>query len=384
MEENKRKMQFSSVPNDIKNINTQAFEECENYNGSKWVSYGKNNLYPEYLWDLYLNCSTHQAIIDGKIDYVLGEGFASANKSKKKVLKKIASDYIIYGGFAIQLIYNAIGNIEKIQPMDFSRCRVNKDLTKLYYSAKWNRSSGKNIEEFDIFDENQPVKYDEQGNIIPKYVEVYYFRGTKTRSVYPIPSYIGSTQSIETSIEIQNYHLNAIRNNFAVSAIINFVGDPSDEEKDAIDKGIRENFQGSDSASNFMITYTANKDEQTTVTRLESDKADERFEQLSKDVRENIFIGHRVVSGALFGLVSESTGFNSTEYQESFKIFNKTVIQPIQELLTDSLATIYGVEDEIVEFKIPFEQSTVMNSTPQNVLLEQINKIIDNKINKNV
>lgn len=382
MEEIKRKMQFSCVTNDIKNINTQAFEECDNYNNSKWVSYGKNNLYPEYLWDLYLNCSTHQAIVDGKVDYILGEGFNSQDKSKKKVLKKIASDYVIYGGFAIQLIYNALGNIEKIQPMDFSRCRVNKDLTTLYYSSKWGKSSGKNIQEFDIYDENQPVKYDENGEVIPKYVEVYYFRGTKTRSVYPIPSYIGSTQSIETSIEIQNYHLNAIRNNFAVSAIINFVGDPTEEEKDEIDKGIRENFQGSDAASNFMLTYTQNKDEAPTITRLESDKADERFEKLSTDVRENIFIGHRVVSGALFGLVSESTGFNATEYQESFKIFNKTVIQPIQELLSDSLSEIYGVEDEIVEFQIPFDSATGLSKQPENVLLEQINKIIDKKIVK--
>lgn len=348
MEQIKRKMQFSSVVNEIKSINTQAFEEVVNYNGSKWVSYGKDNMYPEYLWDLYLNSSTHSAIVDGKVDYIIGEGFTSANITKKRILKKIAFDFVLYGGFAIQLIYNAEGVIEKIQVLDFARCRVNKELNKLYYSAKWNRSSGKDVVEFNIYDSNRT-------STEPKDTEIFYFRGNKTRSVYPIPSYVGSTQSIETSIEIQNYHLNAIRNNFAVSAIINLIGDPSDDEKDEINDSIRETFTGSGNASNFMITYGANKDEVPEIIRLESDNADERFQQLSKDVRENIFIGHRVVSGALFGLVSEASGFNSTEYQESFKIFNKTVIQPIQDILTESLEEIYKVSDEIIEFKIPFE-----------------------------
>jgi len=147
--------------------------------------------------------------------------------------------------------------------------------------------------------------------------------------------------------------LNAIRNNFAVSAIINMVGNPSDEEREQFNRDVKENFIGSNEASNFLTMWNETKDDATTITRLESDKADEKFNKLSQDVKENIFISHRVVSGALFGLVSQSTGFNAVEYQESFKLFNKTVILPTQNLLNDCLSEIYGVEEEIIPFVIP-------------------------------
>ena len=336
--DNKIKFNFT---NNVQTISNQTFEEVS-YSGNRWVNYGKDNLYPEFLWSLYLNSSTHSAIIDGKVDYIVGEGLVSGDKQKLKLLKRITFDHQLYGGFALQLVYNSINEISKVIPLDFSRCRVNKDLTKVYYSNKWTRNGGKPVE-YDIYDPT---------NDKPKTTEIYYFRGDKTRSIYPIPSYIGGTQSIETSIEIQNFHLNAIRNNFAVSAIINMVGDPTDDEREQFSTNLRENFTGTNESSNFLTMWNETKEDAVTITRLETDKADEKFERLSKDVKENIFISHRVVSGALFGLVSESTGFNSTEYQESFKLFNKTVILPTQNLLIDCLTEIYGVEEEIIPFKI--------------------------------
>lgn len=363
------KIKYSFTNDQISVVNPQSSYEEVVVGSNKWVNYGRDNMYPEYLWDLYLNSSTHSAIIDGKVDYIIGEGWSTGDKNKLKVLKKITFDYVLYGGFAIQLIFNAVGQIAKIQPLDFARCRVNQDLTKLYYSPKWKKYSAKNITEFKIYDETE---------LEHQSTEIYYFRGTKTRGIYPIPTYVGSTQSIETSIEIQNYHLNAIKNNFAVSAIINLIGDPSDEEKDELNSQIKENFVGSGAASNFMVTYGATKDEVPSIVRLESDKADERFEKLSKDTKENIFIGHRVTSGALFGLVSESTGFNSIEYQESFKLFNKTVISPIQGLLTEIINEIYNTVDTILPFQIP--TFVEVPSTPQTTLSSAIDNMINNKL----
>ena len=41
--------------------------------GKDYVSYGKDNLFPQYIWDLYLRSAVLQSIINGTGDYVIGE-----------------------------------------------------------------------------------------------------------------------------------------------------------------------------------------------------------------------------------------------------------------------------------------------------------------------
>lgn len=41
--------------------------------GKKYVSYGNDNRYPDYLLSLYEGCSTLKAIIDGNVNYVMGD-----------------------------------------------------------------------------------------------------------------------------------------------------------------------------------------------------------------------------------------------------------------------------------------------------------------------
>lgn len=339
MEKTNQKILFSQV-----NISSQTFTE-KIVSGNKYVNYGEDNKYPDYLWELYVNSSIHQAIIDGTRDYIIGEGIVTTRQDKKKIeklAKSIAFDLVTFGGFAIEIVYNMIGEIVKVNYLDFMKCRTNKDLTKVYYSNEWGQWRSDAIE-YDVFNPEAEKKT----------AQIYYYRGDRTRSVYPIPHYVGSTQAIETSIEIQSYHLNAIRNNFAASAIINFIGEPTEEEKAAIESGISTKFTGTTNASRFMLAFNADKDSAVTIERLESDTADEKFIQLQKDTKESIFVGHRVTSPSLFGMLPESGGFNSTEYQESFAIYNKTVIQPLQAEISEALYDIYGEEITFAPFEIP-------------------------------
>ena len=45
--------------------------------GKNWISYGKDNLFPSYLWELYLRSALLQSIINGTTDYVIGNGITS-------------------------------------------------------------------------------------------------------------------------------------------------------------------------------------------------------------------------------------------------------------------------------------------------------------------
>lgn len=39
-----------------------------------WLKYGPDNLYPEFIFGLYQNCSLLQSVINGIADYVAGAG----------------------------------------------------------------------------------------------------------------------------------------------------------------------------------------------------------------------------------------------------------------------------------------------------------------------
>ena len=44
----------------------------------------------------------------------------------------------------------------------------------------------------------------------------------------------------------------------------------------------------------------------------------------------------------MFGLVSESTGFNTQEFEQSFRVYSRTQIRPVQRLIVEAYERIYG------------------------------------------
>ena len=329
------KIKLSVIQN--KNITPQSLFEYA-WGGYDYISYGEDNKYPQYLWNLYLNSSIHQSIIDNTVNYIYGEGLNIDNKDLNRLTKKIIFDFIVFGGLSIQVQYNALGEKSKYSYVDFMNCRTNSTISKIYYSSDWNKYN----KDYKIYD----VYKDGVGDIL-------YYRGNKTRSIYPFPMYIGSTQSIETSIEIQNYHLNGIRNNFAPSAAINYYGPiPSDEECEEIETAISEKFTGTQAANRFIINYSESKDSGVEINVLEQNNTDERFSQLKSDTMDDIFIGHRI-NPILIGLNPENNGFNSVEFESAFQLYNKTVIQPIQEEISELLSDLMEVEISFKPYVIP-------------------------------
>jgi hypothetical protein len=126
------------------------------------------------------------------------------------IIKKLTIDYFIFGGFALQVIFNKLGEIAELYWLDFRNIRVDKECKKAFYSDDWVGHS-KDFITYDLFDTNKRSG-----------TSVFYFNGHLSRGVYPIPRYNGALAAIETSTEISKFHLNSILNNFSSNFIINF------------------------------------------------------------------------------------------------------------------------------------------------------------------
>ena len=318
--------------------------------GKKWVGYGEKNDFPSYLFDLYLRSTVLQSIIEGVIDYTVGAGITSSLNNEvntdgdtiEDLIKQILVDYMVTGGFAINVLRDAENRVSELYWVDMRNVRLSEDGNTAYYSDNitgW----GVKPDELPVFDPDKKQKS-----------SIFYYKGHISRSLYPIPRWSGAITAVETSTEISNYHLNAILNNFSPSALISFNnGVPDKATQENIERKINKKFTGSNNVNRFILSFAENGENATTIQRLDSDKADEKFSTLKESIFEEIFIAFRATP-ELFGMKKDGNGFNKTEYLESFSLFNKTMIQPLQRDLIRCFDKIYGIKNSIAfnEYKV--------------------------------
>ena len=185
-----------------------------------YVNWGEDNKLPDYLWDSYLKCSNLQSIVNTVSDYIVGSGIDSTytflsdeDETIEEVVKKITLDYILFGGFAIECIRNAKGDVVRVNYQNVMNVRVDEELTTAYLSNRWGSWSGKNIITLPLFD-----KREKQPHFL------LYFRGNITRNINPIPLWVSALKSVEVLNQTRTFNLNNITNNFSGGAVIAFNG----------------------------------------------------------------------------------------------------------------------------------------------------------------
>lgn len=340
MDKGKETLNFAVIENKTKVV--PVLKETK-LSGKKYIGYGEDNKFPEYLFGLYQNSTILQAVINGVMDYAIGQGVSGKylndaintdGENYDDLMKNIVLDFMVTGGFAINVLRDAEGRISELYWLNVSNVRLSEDGETAYYSeniSQW----GSKPEELPVFN---PKRKDNNS--------IFYYKGS-SRGLYPTPRWSGAIKAVETSCEISNYHLNSILNNFSPSAIISFNnGKPSELEQERLEKKINKKFVGSDNVNRFILSFNNNGENATTVQRIDSDNADAKFHTLKDSITEEIFISFRATP-ALFGLNPENTGFSKTEFLESFQLFNKTVIQPIQKQLVKVFDKIFDDKDTI-------------------------------------
>ena len=331
--------------------------------GEGVVSWGKDNDVPKLLANCYERSATLKAAIDQTINYILGDEIVvndEAAKWKESVNRRgmtmdtlvehIVSDYYVYGNFAIQIIYNKLGIPVELYPLDVAKCRLNKSRDKVIYNKKGWTKYGTAGERYDRWgfadlDENNLT-------------QIYFYNGTGVRRVYNTAPWGAALDDVLTEIEGSRYSLNSVTNGFAARYIINIpdTANLTDEQKEIIEDGIRHKFCGYDAPSNFMIYYANDESKAIDVKKIEANEDPEHFQTIRDGAKANIFTAMRI-SPLLVGVSDGKTGFATQEFSDSFKLFNRTVAKPVQDMIKGVISDITGVDDaiEIKPFVISFE-----------------------------
>ncbi len=325
-----------------------SYEESE-ARGKGYIQYGTDNQYPEYLWGLFNDVTSLKTIIKGTSDFVAGDdatcnvqGFdVEINKKGDTLFELIgwlAKDYLIYGGYAIQVVRNKAGNIGELYYIDFRYLRCSKKRDLFWYSEEYSKKYART---------NKTVVY-------PKFVaeatdiptSIVYVTNEKSRT-YPIPRYSGALKSCELERGIDEFHLSSLENGFYGSYLFNFNnGIPSDEMKAEIEENITDKFVGASNAGRILLNFSDSKDNAATVQKLEVQDFGEKYEAAYKRSREQIYASFQATP-AIFGVMTETTGFSEQEFNEAFKLYSRTVVKPIQRLIGNTMDKIFGVKNSI-------------------------------------
>lgn len=330
-----KKLNFTAIVQQTKKIPVCEAIQAKNCSYVKW---GEDNDFPQYIWELYTHSSQMSSIIDTMKNYVIGNGIETEypmqivnrkGETFNNFIERIVIDFLLFGGFAIQVIRNKVGNIAELNWLDYRYVRVNDDEDKVYYSKEWNKGR------------KQPVVYDTYSEGLSN--SVFYYKGRLSRSCYPQPSYLSALTSLEISTQIPEYHLNNLCNGFNPSVLINFNNGSNVPESvaDEIEEKVIDKFGGTENAGRILISFNDDKEHSTDMTRLPSDGLIDQYNSLAENVRTDIFTAFRI-NKLLLGDGSESTGFNRQAYTESFALYNKTVIQPIQKEIEEIINNLLG------------------------------------------
>lgn len=327
--------------------NIVSAEEKE-IRGQDYIQYGDFNKYPQYLHSLYLNCPTLQSAINSVVDYTMGENINSKidmvneKDTIEDLIRYITLDYVTYGGFAINILRNRLGGIAKIYHLDFKNIRSDKKNENFYYSEDWSTKSYGRV---------KSIKYPRFDKDSRDASSILYYTNTHIQT-YPIPMWGAAVMGAEMEYRINRYQLNNIINGFSASYIINLNnGVPSDEVKEEIERGFNEKFSGDENSGRLVIAYNDNKDNACTVEAVPEDKVVEKYDAAVKRAKEQIMTAFRC-NPSILGIQIEGNGFNDNDTKESFRLFSKVVVRPIQNTILRVLNDLYETAEITID---PFE-----------------------------
>jgi hypothetical protein len=356
--------------------------EYKEKKGEGYMQYGQNNDYPQYLLDLFNKSAKHNAIIRGKVNYIVGNGWAGEQDMIKKVnrdetlndlTKKVALDLELFGGAYIQVIWSVIGEqVAELWHCDYTKIRTNKDNTQFWYKEDWKLT--RNQEKAEIYNAFNPKN--------PVGVQILYVKEYRPgMNVYSLPGYFGALNYIESDVEVSKHVLGNAQTGFSASKLITLPnGEPSPEEKRLVSKQFDNMYTGAD-GKKYLLAFVNDAARKPIVDDLgASDLTKEDFGRVDELIQTNIFSGHQITSPDLFGIAVPGQLGNRQQMRDSYEIFNNTYVRYKQmqiEGVFNMLGQYAGVTEELKlqpvdPIGIDFSESVILQVAPKEWILEKL------------
>lgn len=353
--------------------------------GVGYIEFGDKNDYPNYLLGLYNKSAKHNAIVRGKVNYIIGNGWqsdsvdAQANlfikspnpyESLADLTRKVSIDIEVFGGAYLEVIWSKVGGmLSEVCHIDYTKIRSNKDNTQFWYKDWTDRK-----------DEAKVIPAFNTQNRVGKQI-LYVKEYRPGLDTYALPGYMGSLNYIESDVEVSKHVLGNAQTGFSASKLITLPnGEPSPDEKRNIERRFTERFSGSD-GKKFILSFVQDAAKKPVVEDLgASDLTKEDFGRVDEMIQQNIFAGHQITTPSLFGISTPGSLGSRTEMRDGYEIFKNTYANDKQQFLEsvfNQLATLRGATSEITIVPIEpisyeFSEATIAANMTQDEIREKM------------
>ena len=342
-------LKFGQVSPEIK-VSTPSWEEGTVRNDNSYVPFGPTNRFPNELYAIIQQSPTASSIVSGTVElikrYDIVENYNlpcspyinNKHDSIESLVENLVTDYMMFGMISIQVIWNKLGEIAELHHIPVEMIRLNEDKSKVWFNKKWKTYSTVSTV-YPVF----------TGTVDDGYSQVYVYTNTGNRQTYGKSMFAPAINDITAEAIASQYIKNSLESGLASRYVIDLPNSANlpDEQKELIEKGIKEKFCGVENAGTFMI-YFNNTAENLNVTKVDTDDSHEVFNSIRLAAKNNIFVSAHATPN-LFGDPTSTTGFNSQEYDEAFKLYDKMTIKPALKVITNAFNTIFNL-DNALEF----------------------------------
>ena len=336
-------------PKNIKDVNT------------KWIPFGNDNLFPQYLAELKRKSSTQRSVLAQKTVFTSGAKFVcrdeslrdfikdvnSDKESLRDVFKKLADDYYTFGNAYMECVkYDGGVNLYHI---DATTVRVAKSKKEIYVNSDW-------------------CKYwnqEDKMSRIPIYPRVahnkfvIHFKDYEpTFNYYGLPDYVAALEHIAVDYEIGKWNHTKFLNGFQPSAIVEINGDMGEEEAQKMVTEAQKKFVGEGNNGKILF-IVKNGDTAPANVQIIKDDQDGSWLDLQQITDQNIITANRW-QPSLSGIVSSGKMNNTgSEIRIAYDLVMTTVIRDTSELLLNGIRTVlynemgYDPKDITIHYEPP-------------------------------
>jgi hypothetical protein len=366
----KNKQHFSSIPYNVSDPRKSSREHYE----KEVVKFGDYNDFPDYLVNLYNNSSIHATCINSIVEAIKGDGLVAeptwvldrANNmgdTWNDIFSRVAKDYYLFGGFGLEIIYNKLRTkIAEVYHIPFASIRAKEANHRGHCDGYFIAHEWDNKGKYDIdltralympsFDYD--MRNEEPSQLF------YYKPYHPLQKYYPLPEYVGALKVVELDTEIDNFHVNNIKNGMAPSIAITTFTNGTDDDRRSIENQLRLQYQGSSMAGQMFYMDVASIEEKPIIEPIPQNGADGYYVAINDMTVQKILTAHRITSPMLLGIKTEGQLGGAQEMLDAYHLFLNMVIKPYQQ-------DILSVFEKVLELKYP-EFEIILGVEQKNIL----------------
>lgn len=311
------------------------------------LNWGKDNDYPQSVMDIVNGSYTGVSCLDIYHKFIYGHGFADADnyqiivnedgENADALLEKVSHDLAQFGGFAIHLNRNLLGQITSMRHIPLENIRKcikdNKEhRNQVALHPDWGgrtdrRFTDTPVEYINLYDPNLDTFLDRVhrvGGIFEYRGEIYYF--SNRGEDYPLPIYDACLTDMATQEAISNIAYKNSRHGFLPSGcfveINEFYDDENPSDKDAFDavtERLKE-LQGDKATSSILHVVAKDKDSIPSFVSMKGENYDKEFSVSRDSAKQNI--GQAFRQPEELRCEKTASGFSNDSMIQAYRVYN--------------------------------------------------------------